>query len=299
MISRLVRKLALPLVLAGVLFVVPEGEVIPAETALVKVERVRAVDFGDRTIWILALGSDARPGQDVRRSRADAIQLIGFNTRTRSASIIGIPRDSWVSIPGHGRGKINSAMSSGGPGVMAAAVGNLVGVSPDFVFVSSFPGLSRTIDAIGGITVRSRFAFSDPNLQPGGFRRGPNRLSGPEAVDFARIRKSLPRGDFDRSANQQGVVRGIHRRILDRSGRPGFLDRGVLAVIQNLHTNMSPRELFRLAHAITLVAPNRVTSCVVSGGIGSVGGASVVFPNVSAARRYARDARPDGRIGRC
>lgn len=299
MIAGLARKLALPLVLATTLFVVPESGVAPNETALVKVDRARAVDVADRTIWILALGSDARPGQNVLRTRADAIQLVGINVRTASASAIGIPRDSYVSIPGRGRGKINSALSSGGPGAMAAAVTSLTGVRPDYVFVASFGGLERMVDAIGGVTVQSKYAFSDPNVRPQGFRRGPNNLGGRGALDFARIRKSLPGGDFERSANQQRLIRAIHNAILDRRDRPGFIDRGVLSVVNRMHTNVRPSELFRLAHALTLILPRNVRACVVPGGTGNAGGASVVFPSVSAARRYARDAQPDGRIGRC
>ena len=64
--------------------------------------------------WILALGSDARPGQPVLGSRSDAIQLVGINTVTHHGVTIGVPRDSYVDIPGVGRDKINAAMVYGG-----------------------------------------------------------------------------------------------------------------------------------------------------------------------------------------
>ena len=53
------------------------------------------------TIWILAVGSDARPGQKVTRTRGDALHLIGFNPSSGYATDISIPRDSYVNIPGH------------------------------------------------------------------------------------------------------------------------------------------------------------------------------------------------------
>lgn len=295
----LIRKTALACVLALTMFVVPDAEVAPTDAALVKIERATAVDVSPDVIWILALGSDARRGQPVLRSRADAIQLVGVNTRTGAASAIGIPRDSWVPIPGHGSNRINSALYFGGPKLMGQTVGNLVGIQPDYVFVTSFWGLRHMVDAIGGITVRSRFAFSDPYLRPQGFDRGRNKLEGYGALAFSRIRKDLPSGDFDRSANQQQTIRAIHRTVRARATKPGFIDKGVLSVLQNLDTNASPGELYRIAHAIAQVHPGKVNSCVVQGSIGNVGGASVVFPNRSAARRYGNDARRDGTLSGC
>ena len=70
---------------------------------------------GRRTITILAIGSDARPGENPLRSRADSIHVIFLHPRKGKAVIVGIPRDSWVSIPGLGTTKINAAMASGGP----------------------------------------------------------------------------------------------------------------------------------------------------------------------------------------
>jgi LCP family protein required for cell wall assembly len=295
----LIRKTALACVLALTMFVVPDAEVAPTDAALVRIERATAVDVSPDVIWILALGSDARRGQPVLRSRADAIQLVGINTRTGAASAIGIPRDSWVPIPGHGSNRINSALYFGGPELMGRTVGNLVGIQPDYVFVTSFWGLRHMVDAIGGITVRSRFAFSDPYLRPQGFGQGRNKVEGYGALAFSRIRKDLPAGDFDRSANQQQTIRAIHRTVRARATKPGFIDKGVLSVMKNLDTNASPAQLFRIAQAIGQVHPGRVNTCVVQGSIGNVGGASVVFPNRSAARRYGDDARRDGTLGGC
>ena len=56
------------------------------------------------------------PGESITRSRADAIQLTGINLSTGDATMIGVPRDSWVDIPGHGSEKINAALYFGGPG---------------------------------------------------------------------------------------------------------------------------------------------------------------------------------------
>jgi anionic cell wall polymer biosynthesis LytR-Cps2A-Psr (LCP) family protein len=116
---------------------------------------------------------------------------------------------------------------------------------------------------------------------------------------FSRIRKGLAGGDFDRSANQQRVLRGIGAKIRANADRAGFIEKGVLSVMAHMHTNLPPRELFQLAQLVAQVEPSRITSCVVQGGIGNVGSASVVFPNVGQARRLGADARTDATIRRC
>jgi LCP family protein required for cell wall assembly len=298
-IGRALRRATLGVVLAASLFLVPDSGVNPTDTALVRVPRAEGIDISPDVIWILALGSDARMGQSVVRSRADAIQMVGINTKTGAATSIGVARDSWVGIPGHGSEKINAAMYFGGPELMAKSVSNLVGIEPDYVMVSSFWGLRHMVDAIGGITVNSPFAFSDPHLRPQGFKKGPQKVGGYGAIAFSRTRKALLRGDFDRSANQQRTIRGIQTKVRANAAKPGFIEKGVLSVLKNMDAQVRPVELYRIAQAIAQVKPSRISGCVVLGGIGNVGGASVVFPNVSQARRYGNDARNDATIKHC
>jgi polyisoprenyl-teichoic acid--peptidoglycan teichoic acid transferase len=296
---RLLRPVVLTLVLASAALVIPNSAVQPTDAALVKLHTAEGVDAGTGTIWILAVGSDARPGQLMTRSRADALQLVGLNTKTGAAAAIGIPRDSVVSIPGHGRNRVNAALYFGGPQLLGRTVGNLVGVQPDYVFVSRFPFFEDMIKDIGGITVHNPRAFSDPHLKPKAFKKGTIHLSGYEAMAFSRIRKSLPGGDFDRSANQQRTLQGIYARIRSQADKPGFIERGIMTVMQHTSTNLPPGELFKLAQIVAQVDGSKISTCVVQGSIGTLGTASVVFPFVSQARRYGHDAHKDATIKHC
>jgi polyisoprenyl-teichoic acid--peptidoglycan teichoic acid transferase len=296
---RLLRPVVLTLVLATAAFLVPNSAVQPTDVALVKIHTAEGVDAGPDMIWILAVGSDARPGQDMTRSRGDALQLVGLNTRTGAAAAIGIPRDSVVTVPGHGRDRVNAALYYGGPELLARAVGGLIGVQPDYVFVTRFPFFEDMVRDIGGITVNNPRAFSDPYLKPTGFKKGRIHLGGYEAMAFSRIRKSLAGGDFDRSANQQRTMRGIYNRIRSQADQPGFMERGIMTVMQHTQTNLPPAELFRLAQIVAQVDPRKISTCVVQGSIGSMGSASVVFPFVSQARRYGNAARDDATIKNC
>lgn len=293
-------RLAVTVVLLGVAgLVVPGSTVSSTDLALVKVQRASGVDLTPQVVWILAVGSDARPGEDMTRSRGDALQLVGLDTRTGAATSIGVPRDSWVDIPGHGHEKINASLYFGGPQLLGRTVGDLVGIQPDYVFVTRFKYFQAMVDDIGGIEVTNPIAFDDPYLKPKGFRAGRIHLDGYAAMAFSRIRHNLLRGDFDRSANQQRVLRGIQARVHAQADRPGFLERGVLTAMQHLSTDLSPAELFRLAQVVAHVDPRKITGCVVQGGIGNVGGASIVLPNTAMARRLGDEARQDATIEHC
>jgi polyisoprenyl-teichoic acid--peptidoglycan teichoic acid transferase len=296
---RLLRPVVLTLVLATAAFIVPNSSLQSTDAALVKIHTAEGVDAGPNMIWILAVGSDARPGQSMIRSRGDALQLVGLNTKTGAAAAIGIPRDSWVGIPGHGTNRVNSALYFGGPQLLGRTVGNLVGVQPDYVFVTRFPFFEDMISDIGGITVSNPRAFSDQYLKPKGFKQGRIHLTGYEAMAFSRIRKSLAGGDFARSANQQRTLRGIYARIRSQADKPGFIEGGIMTVMKHMHTNVPPSELFELAQIVAQVDGSKISTCVVGGSVGNVGSASVVFPFVSQARRYGNDARRDATIKGC
>jgi polyisoprenyl-teichoic acid--peptidoglycan teichoic acid transferase len=289
------RLLALTVVLALTAVVVPGPTVRDAPVSLVRLHAAHAVDHPRDVIWILFLGSDARPGQSMTRSRADAIQLTGINLRTGASTMIGVPRDSYVSIPGHGREKINAAMYFGGPQLMGHAVGDLVGIQPDYVFTTDFWGFRQMINTVGGVTVHSDFSFADP-VMPGGYRRGPNKVNGFQALIFARVRHAFARGDFDRSANQQDMMRAILHQVRSRQDRPGFMERGVWAAVRHMNTDLRPSELYRLAQAGAGLDPRKMRGCVVQGGVGYAGSASVVFPDVGQARRIGDDVRRDATL---
>jgi polyisoprenyl-teichoic acid--peptidoglycan teichoic acid transferase len=282
----------------GVLGLLVPGPTVTSEAVLVRVDTAEAVAHPDHpsdVLWVLMLGSDARPGENPLRTRADAIQLVGVDLSSGRGTVIGIPRDSWVAIPGAGRGRINEGLTRGGPQLMAATVADLVGIRADYVLTATFGGLKGLVRTLGGVTVQSRLAFTDDNM-PGRVHRGRNRLDDAGALFFARARHYLPDGDFDRSANQQELLRGLLRGLRARADDPGFVERAVLSAVSRLRTDLSPAELFRLAEAATQVDPERVQGCVVRGSYGMVGAASIVFPDLAQARRLGADARADAHV---
>jgi LCP family protein required for cell wall assembly len=296
---RAVVTAALAGVLALTLVALPDDTTRAPDTLLVATEHARGLDIGRDVIWVLAVGSDARPGEDMTHSRGDAIQMVGINTRTGAAAMLGVPRDSWVDIPGHGTNKINSALYFGGPKLFGRVVGDLVGIQPDYVFVTRFEMFQHLVGEMGGIDIDNPFFFADASLKKNGFKAGRIHLTGYEAMAYSRIRHALLRGDFDRSAHQQVVVKAIQRKVRRNRDRPGFIAKGVASVMRNLHTDLSPVQLFKLGHALADIDPAKVTNCVVQGDIGDVAGQSVVLPFVQEARQMGQDARKDAVISKC
>ena len=287
------RFVMLGLLLAFVAVVVPDSGRQRFDASLMKVEGVTGIDTDPGVVWILALGSDARPGQSVLSSRADTIQLVGFSPHTGHATIIGIPRDSYVDIPGHGRNKINSSMVYGGPQLMAQSVANMVGIAPDYVFTTSFWGFSRMVWRMGGVRVWSRHSFAERLAK---IHHGWNNLDGVEALVFVRERHQLPGGDFDRSYNQGRFLIDGLRKALSVTKDPGALEGLLLTFIKQTDVDVNPIELYRLSRAVLQIDPGKVKQCVISGRTGYAGAESVVYPNLAQAHSIARRAGKDGQL---
>lgn len=288
------RRFGILAVTLGLLTVlVPDSGRVEADYALIKLDQVHGVDAADKVTWILALGSDARPGQPILRSRSDAIQLVGINATTHHGVIIGIPRDSYVDIPGYGRDKINAAMVFGGPAATAGAVAGLTGINPDYVFVTSFQGLVRMVNRINGIDAKVTYYMNDLGAQ---FQPGTRRLDGPQALAFSRIRHGLPRGDFDRSMDQGELLKGGLATVRRRSVLAGYVEHALGVFAQSTDTNLGPVDLYRLARTVLEVNPKLVRGCVLTGGLGFAGAASVVFPDLSRARSIGVDVRHDATV---
>jgi polyisoprenyl-teichoic acid--peptidoglycan teichoic acid transferase len=247
-------------------------------------------------LFVLVIGSDARPGQAVDRARADSLHVIGVNVRKGAASILGIPRDSYVPIPGAGTQKINAALFHGGPELTERTVERLTGIRIDAYVLTGFEGLSKMVTSVGGVRVTVPYPMNDP-LSRARFRPGPTRMTGPEALAFSRDRHDVPGGDLGRSLNQGRLIAAALGELRDDARRdPVTLFRWLAAAGRYLRTDMSLEEMLDLLLASLSIDPAKVPNRVVSGSGASVGGQSVVRLG-SSARETFRDLRRDAILG--
>jgi LCP family protein required for cell wall assembly len=247
----------------------------------------------DKPIFILVLGSDARPGQPLAGERTDAIHILAINPAKKRASLVGFPRDSWVNIPGQGMDKINSAMTYGGPELTIKVVEGITGIRMDYYALTGFGGLEAMIDGIHGLTIdvpfpmHVRFSKSD-------FNPGSQHLNGHDVLAFSRDRHSLPNGDFGRSENQGRVfIDALTQFRKEFAKDPSTLLTWVGAGMQNLQTDIPLSEILQLAFTSTSINPKNVSNAVVPARVGQQGAQSVVYIDSSAKALYG-DLKNDG-----
>lgn len=169
---------------------------------------------------ILLLGTDRRSGEQTTgrdatapswvpgAQRSDAIMVLHIDSDRRGASVISIPRDSWVQVPGHGATKINAAFSYGGPGLAVQTVEDLTRIRIDHLAVIDWDGFRTLTDALGGVTLDVPATVHD-SYRDITWTAGRHRMDGDEALDYVGQRAGLPGGDFDRINRQQHFLRTL------------------------------------------------------------------------------------------
>ncbi|HET8599136.1 MAG TPA: LCP family protein [Segeticoccus sp.] len=257
--------------------------------------KVRRPQLGG-TRHVLLMGSDARVshGQEVARSRADSLHVIGLDGRG-GAGVLGIPRDSWVSLATGGPGKINSAMAYGGPTAELKTVRHVTGLPIEGYLLTGFVGFRHAIDAFGGLPFDAPKAVIDPTHHNSGadVKKGKQHLNGDEALAYARERKSLPDGDFGRSRNQGWLL--LAGAALVRGGGPEKLPRYLHELSPYVTTDLSAQQVLTLAAHVFTLNPHRVRNEVATGGFGVRGGGQSVVLLGSGARHLFHDLR-DGTL---
>ena len=247
-------------------------------------------DLGGRQ-HVLLIGSDARPGQEMSRARADALQLVGVDG-TGGAGVMGFARDLWVPIPGHGHAKLNAAMVYRGPQGQVDAIQEISGIQAKGYVLTNFSGFRRAIDEAGGLRVSLPDGLSS-HLPGGRLKKGAQEIDGESALALARERKTLPDGDFGRSANQGLVVGAV--AVQARLAGPSELPRLVTILDKHTGSDLTATEMLRFSASFYRVNPTKVGRAVAKGGFGTAGGQSIVVLD-DRSRAAMRDFR-DGRLG--
>ncbi len=206
------------------------------------------------TSFILVIGSDARPGESPAQARGDSLHIVGVNPSESAVSILGIPRDSFVPIPGVGTRKINEALLHG-PDVMVRTVEQLAGIDIDGYVLTGFKGFQDLVNAVGGIGVDVPYAMSDP-YSHARFRPGMTHMLGRNALAFTRDRHDVPGGDFGRSLNQGRMLIAALRQLKhDVAKNPGALLAWLAAGAKTLQTDLGLADMADLLLSMPSLDP--------------------------------------------
>ncbi len=170
------------------------------------------------TNWLI-VGSDSRTGMspeeeqalntggDTGAGHSDTIMILHI-AKSGPATLVSLPRDSYVPIPGNGRDKINAAFAIGGAPLLAQTVEEATGLRMDHYAEIGFGGFSNIVDGIGGIDLCLDAPVDDPDhniFLPGGC----NEYDGAKALDFVRERYGLDNSDIDRMNNQRQFLSAL------------------------------------------------------------------------------------------
>lgn len=205
---------------------------------------------------ILIMGVDSQYDGLTKQAafNGDTLMIISFNPHTLNATVFSIPRDTYVPIACiKGSSKINSSAAYGTKCVIDT-VENLVDINIDYYVKINFKGVVDLVDALGGIdiTVPDGISFCEQNSDRSHkaqdiqcIESGYQHMDGEKALAFARHRKTLPAGDFQRVQHQQIVVESIANSAKNLNSLSDFYK--VLETIsRNLDTNMSTNEMLNL-----------------------------------------------------
>ena len=286
------RAMSLMVALALVSVLLPlTGRPLSSEASGISVGRVhQSFNPLSGKIFVLVIGSDARRGNP-DAVRADAIHIVGVNTKTMHAGVLNFPRDSYVNVPGHGSMKMNESLYAGGPKLLAKTLEGVTGIRLDYWVMTGFQGFERIVDDLGGIRMRVPQAIHD-SWSGADLEKGLQVLGPGESLAFNRSRHALPNGDIDRSTNQGlfllTLLDNLHDDVEDN---PASLLRWLATTRENTRLDVSPEEVFRLGILATQMPPENVSSKTVPVKLGSSGAASVVFISPSARSLYARFER--------
>ena len=144
--------------------------------------------------------------------RSDVNILASVNTATHKVVLISTPRDYYVplSISGGAKDKLTHA-GIYGIDVSMDTMAMLYDVNVDYYFRVNFSGFEDIIDALGGVTVNSDYAFTAGNYS---YTQGDNQMDGAKALTFVRERHAFAEGDRQRGKNQMALIQAVIQKAL-------------------------------------------------------------------------------------
>jgi LCP family protein required for cell wall assembly len=284
---------------------VPHGDAVPAVP-------VGQHDLDGAAQDILLIGNDSRAGaspaelaalhsgHDVQTVNTDTMMILHVPSGDGRPSIISFPRDAWVSIPGYGKGKLNSAFSdaysaarnqhksqraaqSAGILLTLRTLATLTGLHIDHYLQVDLLGFYRISEAIGGVQVcllHAQNATTDSDAFGSGYSgidlpAGVSTIKGAQALAFVRQRHGLPHGDLDRIKRQQYFLAAAFHKIASAGTllNPFKLHRLLDAVSSSLLTDPG-LDLLTLARSFELLSGADISFATLPNN-----GAQLIYPD--------------------
>jgi LCP family protein required for cell wall assembly len=239
---------------------------------------------------ILVLGSDKRTKENEEYGRSDTIMVVHLDPDNGFVSVLSIPRDLRVEIPGYGLDKINAAYALGGTALTIQTVQQLTHIDLDHYVNIDFRAFKDITSALDGgiwMDVDRRYyydgdAYENINIPP-----GYQKLAGEEALDWVRFRHDQ-NYDFGRIMRQHRFLRAAKEQISKWNAAlkiPTMVD--ILA--QNVYTDISTTQALRMAFWGVRLGSDNMHQVEIEGlDTADIGGASYVLADESMIRDAVR-----------
>ncbi len=257
-----------------------QGEAAPATDLVTGPTGPQAeVWDGASRVNVLIVGLDLNEWRgDTGAPLSDTMILLTLDPLTKTAGMLSIPRDLWVSIPGFNQGKINTAyqlgeaykLPNGGPGLALETVEKFLGVPIQYYAQIDFEAFVYFVDQLKGVKIDvPNEIWVDIYDDPHGkimIKTGIQTLSGEFALAYARARNSQG-GDFDRSARQQQIIMGIRQRILEFDILPSLIQNSpeIYQHISNsINTNLTLDQVIKLARLALEIDTSNIKSGIIA-----------------------------------
>jgi len=254
---------------------------------------------GRVNILLIGIGGEGHPGGEL----ADTIIVASVDPFAKEVSMLSIPRDMYVDIPGYWSTRINAAHAigeeegfeeegypDGGPGLLQKTLEETLDIPIHYYTRVDFTGFKEAVDAVDGVVLDVEVPVYDPTfdwewrtLDVG---VGEQYFDGERALFYARSRKTSPGGDFDRSDRQRALLVALKDKVFSLGTFANPLKIGSLidAVGKGVKTNLSISEILRLYEIAGEITEDKVVSVGLDNGpdgylMGqTIGGASVLVP---------------------
>jgi len=232
----------------------PVGLALWANGKIQHVEALSGAADTPGTTYLLA-GSDSRgdggiPEDGTEGARTDTIMVLQVPP-SGTTSLISLPRDTFVDIPGHGPAKLNAAFSYGGPPLLVETVEQITGLTVDHYVEIGLGGVASIVDAVGGVELcmdptvdMVTFPVNDTDSGLIWDAPGCQVVGGGMALSYSRMRKADLEGDIGRARRQQRLISAVSSNIAQPSLvlHPGrqveLIDAGTGALVLSEETNV-------------------------------------------------------------
>jgi LCP family protein required for cell wall assembly len=238
---------------------------------------------------LLVLGSDRRPEEAGENGRSDTIILVHIDPDNDYLSVLSLPRDLRVEVPGHGMEKINAAYSFGGAALSIKTVEQVTGVDIDHYVEVDFEAFKDMTDALGGVyvDVDQRYYSQDPDFEMIDLQPGYQLMGGADALDYVRFRHDKNM-DFGRMEKQQRFLSELREQAMGWNlalKLPGL----VRALFSNIATDLGANDFIKLAWWLIGMDGSRIRQLTLVGDTDTIAGASYVLLDEEALAKAVRE----------